>query len=212
MKRVKRVLCVVLLLPLLIPVSVRAQEQEIKQLLLDIEKLRELKVILQNMKKGYDILEKGYTAIKDISKGSFDIHKTFLDGLLAVSPTVQKYKRIADIIDYQVRIVKEYTSAYNQFKQDGNFTPEEIGYMGEVYRRLSDLCLKNLDDLSVVITSGKLRMSDDERLSAIDEIFTEIQEEWGFLKHFNNSAKLLALARAKEQQQIDASRKILGLQ
>jgi len=211
MKRVRWILCFVLIVSLFKHVCLQAQGQEIEQLLLNVEKLAQLKQILQNMYKGYEILHKGYTSIKDISQGNFNIHQTFLDGLLAVSPTVQKYKRVADIIDYQIRIVKEYKSAYNRFKQDKNFTPGEIEYIGKVYGNLSDLCLKNLDDLLMIITAGKLRMSDDERISAIDRIFNEIQDEWGFLKHFNNTAKLLSLARTKEQQDIDVSRKLLDI-
>lgn len=211
MKCVKEILFIVFALFLFKPVSVQAQEQEIQQLLLNVEKLKQLKQILQDMYNGYKILHKGYSAIKDISQGNFNIHQTFLDGLLAVSPVVQKYKRVADIIDYQLRIVKEYKSAYSQFKQDKSFTPGEIEYMGKVYGNLSELCLKNLDDLLTIITAGKLRMSDDERITAIDRIFAEIQDEFGFLKHFNNTAKLLSLARAKEQQDIDVSRKLSGI-
>lgn len=211
MKRVKVALCFAFFVTLLKPMCLNAQEHEIQQLLLNVEKLAQFKQILQDMYKGYQILHKGYTAIKDISQGNFSIHKTFLDGLLEVSPTVQKYKRVADIIDYQIRIVKEYKSAYNQFKKDKYFTSGEIEYMGKVYGNLSELCLKNLDDLLTVITAGKLRMSDDERISAIDNIFSEIQDEWSFLKHFNNSAKLLSVARAKEQQDVDISRKLLDI-
>jgi len=211
MKRVKVILCWVLLLFLVKPVCLNAQEQETQQLLLNVEKLAQFKQILQNMYKGYQILHKGYTAIKDISQGNFSIHQTFLDGLLAVSPAVRKYKRVADIVSYQIRIVKEYKSAYNHFKQDGHFTADEIEYIGKVYSNLSNLCLKNLDDLLTVTTAGKLRMSDNERINAIDKIFLEIQDEWGFLKHFNNTAKLLSLARAKEQQDVDISRKLLDI-
>src|SRR5258705_9709897 len=98
------------------------QAQEIAQLLLDIEKLAQFKQILSDMKKGYEILSGGYNAIKNISEGNFNLHQTFLDGLLKVSPAVQKYERIADIIQYQLRIVKEYKTAFNQFKADKYFT------------------------------------------------------------------------------------------
>lgn len=211
MHRVKKILCVVLFGCLLMPGCVWAQQQEIQQLLLNVEKLAQLKQILQNMYKGYEVLHEGYTVIKDISQGNFNIHQTFLDGLLAVSPVVQKYRRVADVIDYQVRILKEYKSAYNSFRQDKNFTPDEIEYIGKVYDNLADLCLKNIGDLLTVITAGRLRMSDDERIAAIDRIFTDIQDEWSFLKHFNNTAKLLSVARRIEQRDIDISRKLLDI-
>ena len=73
------------------------------------------KDVLTDLYKDYEILETGYTAIKNISEGNFNLHKAFLDGLLAVSPAVQKYERIVDIIDDQGRIVSEYKSAYNLF-------------------------------------------------------------------------------------------------
>ena len=48
--------------------QVMAQSTEIQQLLLNVEKLAQLKKILSNMKKGYEIVSNGYNTIKDISK------------------------------------------------------------------------------------------------------------------------------------------------
>jgi len=210
MKKWMLVLLNALLLINLMPSKVSAQSQEAQQLLLNVEKLAQLKQILQDMYKGYEILRKGYTAIKDISQGNFSIHKAFLDGLLAVSPTVQKYKRVADIIDYQVRIVKEYKAAYNRFKEDGNFTAQEIQYMGKVYNNLFQESFKKLDELIMVITAGELRMSDDERITAIDRIFSEVEEQLNFLRYFNSKAAVLSVQRSKESQEVDISRRISG--
>ena len=188
-----------------------AQSDEAKQLLLNVEKLAQLKSILKNMKDGYQLLHKGYTAIKDISEGNFSLHKTFLDGLMEVSPTVKKYKRVADIINYQVRIVKEYKSAFRQFKENKRFTVTEIEYLGKVYANLFDQSVKNIDDLAMIITAGKLRMSDDERLQAIDKLYEEIVDQYSFLNAFNNSAAILAVQREKDQMDIDLMRKVHGL-
>lgn len=188
-----------------------SQSDEAKQLLLNVEKLAQFKSILKNMKDGYQLLHKGYTAIKDISEGNFSIHKTFLDGLMEVSPTVKKYKRVADIINYQVRIVKEYKSAFRQFKENKRFTVTEIEYLGKVYANLFDQSVKNIDDLAMIITAGKLRMSDDERLQAIDKLYEEIVDQYSFLNEFNNSAAILAVQREKDQMDIDLMRKVHGL-
>jgi DNA repair ATPase RecN len=191
-------------------VSLKAQTAEAEQLLLDWEKLTQFKKILQNMYDGYKIVYKGYTTIKDISKGNFDLHKTFLDALLQVSPVVKQYKRTSDIINYQLRIVKEYKSALNQFKQDKSFTPEELNYLEKVYSNILDQSLKCLDDLAMVITSGQLRMSDDERLQTIDKIYNSIVDQFSFLKDFNSSTAVLALQRENENRQIEMSKSING--
>lgn len=191
--------------------QLKAQSEEVQQLLLNIEKLSQFRKILKNMKDGYQIIFKGYTAVKDISQGNFNLHKTFLDGLMQVSPAVKKYKRIADIIGYQLRIAKEYKLAYNRFKEEKQFTAEEIDYLGKVYGNLFNESLKSLDELSMVITSGKLRMSDDERLQAIDKIYLSVEEQYSFLKEFTNNSNLLSLQRKAEKTEIEMSRRLYGL-
>ncbi len=191
--------------------QVKAQSDEAQQLLLNWEKLGQFKKILQNMYDGYKILHKGYTAVKDISEGNFTLHKSFLDGLLQVNPAVRKYKRITDIISYQVRIVKEYKAAFNQFKGDKQFTIQEIEYLGKVYKNLFEQSLKSLNELAMVITAGKLRMSDDERLQAIDKIYSSVEDQFSFLKDFNSNTAMLSLQRQSEQAEIKMSRRINGL-
>jgi hypothetical protein len=189
----------------------RPQAQELQQLALDLEKLTQFKQILSDLEKGYAILSGGYSTIKDISQGNFNLHKDFLDGLLAISPAVAKYTRIADIISMQLQLVKEYKSYYSRFKKDGHFTLNEIDYIGKVYTNLFNESLKNLDALLSVITAGKLRMSDDERLHSIDGIYDDMQDKLVFLRNFNNSTSILSIQKEKEQQDIDVMRNLYDL-
>jgi DNA repair ATPase RecN len=191
--------------------SVRAQSHEAQQLLLNWEKLSQFKKILQNMYDGYKILHKGYTTIKDISEGNFTLHQTFLDRLLEVSPIVKKYKRVSDIIRYQLMIVNEYKTAFKQFKEEEAFSPNEIEYMGKVYANLLRKSSESLEELLMVITAGELRMSDDERLGAIDRIYSSIEEQAAFLKEFNSDTGLLALQRKSERTEVDLSKRLHGL-
>lgn len=188
-----------------------AQADEIAQLLLNVEKLAQFKQILSDMKKGYQIVSTGYNTVKDLSKGNFSLHKTFLDGLMQVSPAVRNYKKVADIINYQILLVKEYKNAFNRFKQDDNFTPQELDYLGRVYDNLFKQSVGNLDDLATVITANKLRMSDDERLQAIDNIFMDMQDKVQFLRYLNNNTTILTVQRAKDENDVSALRNIYGL-
>ena len=186
------------------------QSQEAKQLLLNVEKLAQLKLMLQQMKEGYQILHKGYTSIVNISQGNLNLHQTFLDGLLQVSPAVRQYKKVADIIDLQVRIVKEYKAAFAEFKGSKHFTADEISYLGKVYSNLFSESLKLLEELAMVITSGQLRMTDDERLKAIDKLYNEVLGQYTFLTEFNNSTALLSVQRDNDQREINLMKKIHG--
>ena len=190
--------------------GVNAQSSEAKQLLLNVEKLSQLKNILEDMKKGYTILSKGYGSVKDIAEGNFSLHEVFLDGLLVVSPEVKKYRRVADILRDQKLIVSEYRSALGAFRSADVFNLGELDYLGKVYEGLLKASLQNLEDLAMVITSSKLRMNDEERLAAIDRIFADTSDKLTFLRSFNQSATLLVHQKKKEKREIESLKAYYG--
>ena len=197
---------------ILFPLSgqIVAQSTETQQLLLNVEKLAQLKKILSNMKKGYEIMSKGYNTIKDISKGNFNLHESFLDGLMQVSPTVRKYQKIGEIIIFQTQLVKEYKSAFRRFDASNLFNSNEIKYMGNVYTNLFNKSLQNLNELTMVITAGTLRMSDDERINVIDRIYSDMGDKLVFLRTFNNENNVLAIQRGREMVETRISKKLNG--
>jgi len=191
--------------------SAFAQEQETEQLILDIEKLQQLEKILDNMYAGYKILDYGYTTIKNIAQGNYKLHQAFLDGLYLVNPAVRNYKRIPFIIDYQKLLVKEYKNYYMRFKHDPNFSPDELEYIGNVYNFLVQASVRNISDLTMIITATKLRMSDDERMKAIDRIYYDLEGKVVFVRSFNNGTQLLAIQRARSANDVRTLRHIYGI-
>lgn len=189
----------------------QAQAQEAAQLLLNVEKLKQLEEILDNMYKGYKILTKGYNTVKDITEGNFNLHKVFLDGLYAVSPVVRDYKRIPYIIRYQQLLAREASRAYNTFRNDPNLTAREIRYLENVYEYLLKQSLRNLDELLMIVTASRLRMSDEERLRSIDWIYEDLLDKVSFLKAFNGSTRVLVMERAKERHQVNTLQNLYDL-
>ena len=128
------------------PFTGKAQSAEIQQLILNIEKLSQFKKILSDMKKGYDILSGGYKAVKDMSEGNFSLHKTFLDALMQVSPVVKNYKRVGDIIDYQLTLMRESRKGIDLIIKNEKFSRQEIQYFEKVYSNLSREITPSIDD------------------------------------------------------------------
>ncbi|MFD2164516.1 TerB family tellurite resistance protein [Paradesertivirga mongoliensis] len=198
----------ILMLAIAISSATKAQSVEVQQLLLNYEKLKQLKNILSDMKKGYEIVSKGYNTIKDISEGNFNLHDAFINSLLSVNPEIKNYKKVADIVTCQKNIVMEYKSAFSRFKHGGTFSASEIEYLGKVYGNLFNQSLQNLDDLATVLTSNKLSMSDNERLEAIDRIFADTEDKLVFLRDFNKKTNILAIQRSREKRSIETSEKL----
>ena len=107
--------------------------------------------------------------------------------------------------------MKGCKAAYNKFKLDKNFTVDELKVMANVCGNLLNEGVKCLDELVMVVTAGNLRMSDDERLEAIDKIYSKVSQQFSFLKEINNGTAVLSVQREKEQQDIDMSRKMHGI-
>ena len=187
------------------------QVQEMQQLLLDIEKLTQMKSILSDMKTGYQIYEQGYGSISSLSKGNFNLHQTYLNGLLAISPAVKNYARIADILTMQASLISEYKRKQALFRQSGSFSVSELSYISDVYTRLVSQTLNDAGELADVLMAGKLRMSDAERIKAIDRIYTGSSERLQFLRSFNNQGVVISLQRIKEAGDSQTLNRLYGI-
>jgi DNA repair ATPase RecN len=181
---------------------VKARSQTViqlaEQLALDYQKLSELKSILQDMYDAYKVMDKGLSDVKGIVNGNFNLHQAFLDGLLAVSPAVKNYARVADIVSAEYTIVSEYTAGLSKFKSSGHFSGDEITYIGNVYSNLLSRSTSYVNELIAIITSNQLRMGDAERLAGIDRVYDGIVSELVFLRRFNGATSIQDVQRAKQ--------------
>jgi hypothetical protein len=206
----KGLLCFLLLLLSATTTQVKAQDQDLQQLILDIQKLGQFKSILADMEKGYADLSTGYSVVKGIAQGNFNLHEVFLDGLYLVSPVVRQYVRVGDILTAEERILSAYQTAYSSFQANNKFNPHELNYMLRVYNQLTKQALQNVTNLLNVITDSKMRMSDDERLNAIDRIYRDTADKQTFLESFNRQTTMLQLQRTKEQHYNQTLKNLYG--
>lgn len=184
-----------------------AQRQEVAQLLLNVEKLAQFKEVLRQMKQGYKLLSKGYGTVKDLTQGNFTLHETFLDGLLKVSPAVKKYHGVAGLVRSQLQLAQQAKTAFRSFSQSDCFTASELAYIGRIYGRLLAQSIQLLDELSTLLSDGALRMSEAERIGAIDELLAQQQQRRDFLHYFNAQTQLLKVQRLKELNDVRAAQR-----
>ena len=182
-----------------------------EQLTLDIQKLAELKGILHDMYTAYSIIDKGYTDIKNIVEGNFNLHKAFLDALLAVNPSVQDYSRVAAVISTESQIISEYKAASRQLAGTGRFSIAELDYMNGVYANLLNRSAAAVKELMMVLTAGKLRMSDADRLAGVDRVYGDITWQLKLLRTFDSGLAIEAAQRAREAGDIGSVKGLYGI-
>jgi hypothetical protein len=71
---------------------------------------------------------------------------------------------------------------------------------------------KEIDELVMVITADQLRMSDAERMQAIDRVYADITGQLGFLRQFNTTTSVQAIQRLRESNDIITLKSIYGIQ
>jgi len=211
MKKLFVAVSICALLGLGIPIKADAQIKEIVEFGLNVDRLAQLKSILTTMKKGFDIVSKGYGTVKDLSEGNFKLHKAFLDGLLEVSPTVKKYHKIPEVVSMQLALVRQTGSALKTLTREGSFSLKDMNYVRSVYSNLQNQSLQNLEELINVTTAGKLRMSDEDRLRSIDRIHQDMREKMDFLQTFNTNTMGLALEQKKLEQEMIRLKGLQGI-
>lgn len=176
-----------------------------------LQQIAALKIYLGYAEKGYEIASKGINTVRNIKKGEFNHHRDFFVSLKEVNPKISNLAKVADIIAYQLRIVKQCKKSLKSISQSKQFTPEEIDHVKKVIDRLLTECSKTIDELVMVTIAGKVEMTDDERLSRIDGIYKAIQDKYSFSCFYGQEVVLLSAQRLAERFQINRSKLLNGL-
>lgn len=180
---------------------------------LQVQRLQNKTIWLQNAQKTLEnTMSKMH--LDDISgwvEKQRKLYADYFEELRKVKTALTYYQRVKDIIEQQVQIVREYQAAWALFRQDRNFTPEELDYMFDVYTGMMGESGKNIDQLFLVINAFVTQMSDAKRLEIIDGVSASVEQTLMDLKEFNEENKMISLQRAVEQGEIDYVKKLYGL-
>ena len=181
---------------------------------LQIQRIQTKTIWLQNAQKVVEneMSKLKLTEITDWVQKQKDLYQDYFDELWQVKAAISNYNRIQDVIKRQVQIVNEYKHAFNLFRQDENFTPEEIEYMSKVYAGILDESVKNIDQVLLVIDAFATQMDDAQRLKIINDAADRVDENYNDLKMFSNENIKVSLQRAKESNNVDVVKKLYGLE
>lgn len=186
----------------------------IKAVDLKIQRLQNKTIWLQNAQK---VVENTMAQLKldDISSWidrQRKLYADYYDELWKIKMAIGHYQRVKDIIKKQILIVNEYSRARQLTQQDDNFSSAEQDQIMKVYTGIIDESVKNIEALQLVINAYTTQMSDAARLEIIHKVSEDIDQNLADLRSFNQHNIRLSLQRSKERKDIDAVKKLYGLQ
>lgn len=187
------------------------QTQDIQQLMLDIEKLAQMKATYQAMINGYKTLEAGYNSLSGITKVNYDLHKDWLDKLVSVSPFVQQHPKVDDIVQHQKLLVNEYIAGIRWLQSKGQLKAAEMMQLRSLLLEIRQSSDHSIDELIDVMTPGKFRMNDEERLAVIGRIDAAVAGYLEKLRSVLDEYRRLSEARAKREKEAAAIKALYGI-
>lgn len=182
------------------------KKEQRKQLL---EQIAALKVYMDRSRKGYDIVKDGTKLTGDIRRLDKNMQGSYFDSWKTVSPSVRKYDRIGDIIRLHEAMLAQRKKAMDKAGQSDDFTSAERNEMNRLYAAIASQADKDLDELLLVATDGKVSMSDDERIVRIEKLYAAMQKRYAVQQKLSRNILALAEARERKRQYL---RTLRGLQ
>ena len=185
----------------------------IKAVDLIIQRIQNRTIGLQNAQKELEnILSK--MKLKEIAEWTEkqkEQYRKYYEELEKVKSIISYYLRIKEITLLQSQLVKEYRRVWDLFRQDKNFTIQELEYMEKVYGGILEESVKNIDQITLILKSFTTKMADAKRLEIINQAADQVEKNYDDLKLFNRQNMLLSLQRAKTEHDADAIKKLYGL-
>lgn len=162
-----------------------------------IDQLMANQMYLEYLKKGYAIATNSLQTLGAIKQGSFRVHQLYFEQLKGVNPRIRQYGKVADVIAFQWRIVKEF----QRFKKQtfSSFSTNQQQYFLAVCSRLLRNCSALLQQLYACL-SVDFELNTAQRISRIDAIYEQMLGCREFSKVFFNQVRLLDLDFRKQQQ------------
>ena len=176
-----------------------------------VKQIAALQVYLEQVKKGYSIVQEGLATIGGIKEGQLGLHGNYFNALKKVNPGVKDHEKVAAIFVLHQKTERACGQAFALAMESGAFSPEEASYIGRVFARLLDDCAATVRELDRTTTAGPYEMKDGERLRRIHALYAEMLDQYRFAKSFGNGTWVLAVSRTKEKSNIQTSRSLNGI-
>lgn len=222
----RRYLLPVLLLACLWPRSAGAQILDIVQIIqeavkkvivavdLEVERLQTQTIGLQNAEKAVENAM-DLSELNDITswvQQQKDLFAEYYNELWQVKNALATYEEVKAMIEKQAQIVGGFKQAYSILGQDPHFSAAEVSHLYAVLSGIATQSAQNINRLTLVITGLLTQMNDAGRLRIIDETGADIDRNYRDLAQFSQQNYLLSLQRARDENDVAATRALYGIQ
>ncbi|GAA4920154.1 hypothetical protein [Mucilaginibacter defluvii] len=172
-----------------------------------LQQIAALQVYSGYLKQGYKIANGGLGYITGSLEEEFSLHTSYYIKLKSVNAVVKNHPQVNDILTWQRDILR----SVNGLDQVTYLSTKEKHYVGRVKQALLADCDEQITALQILLTNGKLTMTDDERIKRLNSIHLAMQSNYRFIADFAGKVKVYGLQKQQENTNLETSKYIFGI-
>ncbi|NEW81753.1 MAG: DUF4141 domain-containing protein [Mariniphaga sp.] len=136
--------------------------------------------------------------------------KQYYDALKSVHDLVKDARKVQQTILLVGDISDIYVNSFQKMMADDNFSIGELSAIALGYTKLLEESSTMLTELKTVTSANGLSLSDAERMSVIDRIYTQVREYKNLVQYYTNKNISVSYLRAKKKNDTDRIMALYG--
>jgi hypothetical protein len=159
------------------------------------------------VKQGYALSRDGLGSVSGWANGELGLHSAYYGSLRSVNPVVSSDAGVKDALAYAQGIPGLFAGLNGLPGLDDAYRK----YIASVAVRVLGDADAAIGELDLVLGSGKLSMTDEERLRRVSALKVRLSDLYGFTVSFGHSVRVLVLEKAKESEGVLTLRRLYGI-
>jgi flagellar motility protein MotE (MotC chaperone) len=185
-------------------------QQAKKEKLLTVQ-IAELNIQNYLLGRSYHIKDSGLTTAHTFKNQSFRLHADYFTSLGQVNQEVAKNPKVEEIYNLQKRMTGTFKRELDWQQKEQQLSREEMTYLNRVYNNLLAESQQDLQELTDLLTKGKLQLTDQQRLTRLDQLYSGMKDKNSFAGYFTGKCRKLAMSRKQGSKEKSQVKKLYGI-
>lgn len=172
-----------------------------------VEQFAALKAYGSVLKSGYETVSQGLSFFHQIQDEDYSQHKSYFGSFSSVNPKVKNHPEAENTIILHSKILSR-TQQFLTGSSELSFTQSEEKVINHVLQAIQNDCNELLTELQVLLENNHYQLSDNERISQLQQLHCNMEEVYDFTVGFIQDCRQLSQSRQRELQSIQGQKKL----
>lgn len=170
-----------------------------------VQQIAALKVYAGYLKQGYKIVDGGLNTIENIQGGHLKLDEQYFDGLKRLHPKVRHQS--AAVVKVHNNILKTIALGRKLVREASSLDGSDGAFAEEIFKNAQRTAGDLHISMEQILDEG-LKMTDDERLERVNQIYNAMLLQYQGLKVFNQDLQKLEIQKWRDLKDVKDLRKI----